>query len=157
MVQKNLESIFMQKYQNLKVIYIDDCSTDNTGLLVQEYIKEQGFQDRCIVLRNTQRVFKMANLYRAYHLCSDDMIIVELDGDDWFAHDDVLLLINKIYSEHDVWVTCGHYMQWPGSITSQSLDNVRSQIPQDIIDNNAYRKMSGGYVVWPTDLLCMAC
>ena len=29
-VEKNLMSVFEQKYENFRVIYIDDCSTDGT-------------------------------------------------------------------------------------------------------------------------------
>jgi len=34
----NLDSIFNQKYKNYHVIYIDDCSKDDTYELVKNYI-----------------------------------------------------------------------------------------------------------------------
>ncbi len=34
--QKNLDSVFNQRYLNYRVIYIDDGSTDNTGTLVED-------------------------------------------------------------------------------------------------------------------------
>src|SRR3989304_2120498 len=39
--QKNLDSIFMQKYTNYHVVYIDDVSTDGTGDLVEKYVQAE--------------------------------------------------------------------------------------------------------------------
>ena len=36
---RNLDSIFMQDYQNYRVLYIDDKSPDKTGYFVNEYVK----------------------------------------------------------------------------------------------------------------------
>ena len=38
----NLDSIFNQDYENYRVIYIDDCSSDGTADLVESYIQEKG-------------------------------------------------------------------------------------------------------------------
>ena len=42
--KKNLDSVLNQKYSNYQVIYIDDQSTDNNGILVENYLKK-GFDD----------------------------------------------------------------------------------------------------------------
>jgi len=36
----NLSSVFQQKYNNYRVVYIDDCSNDNTYELVTEKVKQ---------------------------------------------------------------------------------------------------------------------
>ena len=36
---RNLDSIFMQDYDNYHVVYIDDASPDQTGEYVKQYIK----------------------------------------------------------------------------------------------------------------------
>lgn len=38
---RNLDSIFMQDYQNYHVVYVDDASPDHTGEFVEKYIKEK--------------------------------------------------------------------------------------------------------------------
>ncbi len=93
-----------------------------------------GLQDRCQVIQNTQRSFKMAKLYKAYHLCPDEAIVVELDGDDWLPNNNILSLINKTYCEHDVWMTYGHYLDWPKNISTESIPHIiKTKIEQSMI------------------------
>ena len=40
--KENLDSIINQNYSNYRIVYVDDCSPDNTGQLVETYIKECG-------------------------------------------------------------------------------------------------------------------
>ncbi len=113
--QRNLDSVFSQKYHNYRVIYIDDASPDGTGELVEQYIQEKHQEERVVLLRNTSWESQMANHYKAVHRCDDNEIIVQLDGDDWFAHPHVLELVNTIYSTHtlDTWITYGGGVFWP--------------------------------------------
>ncbi len=42
-----------------------------------------------------------------------ESIIITLDGDDWFPHENVLTRVNKEYIEHDCWMTYGTYVEHP--------------------------------------------
>jgi len=137
--KQNLDSVFAQQYQNYRVIYIDDCSTDNTGNLVEQYIKERGQQQRVTLIKNTKRKLAMANIYTAVHLCDDDALMVSLDGDDWFAHDNVLNVINNAYQDPYVWLTYGNYTEWPDNADPQFT----TPVPQDIIKHNNFRHFKG--------------
>lgn len=136
--KKNLDSVFNQKYQNYRVIYIDDCSSDGTGDLVEQYIKDKHQTDRVLLIKNNQRRFKMANMYRAYHLCNDTDIIIELDGDDWLCHDEVFKRYNEIYENENVWMTYGDYTKWPHGEPQHM-----NEIPREIIQSNRFRKFKG--------------
>ena len=94
--EKNLVSLFSQRHENFKVLYVDDASTDGTGALAQDFAEEVGFADRFTLVRNTTNRGVMYNIYHAVLHCDDDDIIVELDGDDWLAHDQVLKIISII-------------------------------------------------------------
>lgn len=119
--KRNLDSVLNQRYKNFRVIYVDDQSPDGTGELVEAYLKQQSrnFQDinsyisRVQLIKNTQRKGALANQYDAIHSCKDEEVIVTLDGDDWFAHRDVLARINREYQEHDAWLTYGNYITFP--------------------------------------------
>ncbi len=134
--KKNLDSVYKQHYSNYSVVYIDDCSPDNTGEEVMRYVKELKQDHRTRVIRNKKRVGGLANLYTAIHECQDDTIVVHLDGDDWFAHDNVLEKINKVYSEHDIWYTYGEI---------QPSNNIGSTMwvrafPDEASRNNSFRR-----------------
>lgn len=111
--KQNLDSVFMQKYQNYHLIYMDDCSSDGTGELVQSYIKERGFEDRVTLVRNEARVGAMANHFKAVYMCDDRDIIVQLDGDDILAHERVLETVNRAYADPNIWLAYSQFVMWP--------------------------------------------
>ena len=133
--ERNLCSVFEQGYENFRVIYVDDASIDGTYDLVRDYIQDNQFQARVTLVRNDQNRGALYNLYHAIHTCDDDEIIATLDGDDWFAHPDVLKTLNDAYSDDDVWLTFGQYHVYPWDIAGHC-----AEFPQDVIENNAYRK-----------------
>lgn len=111
--QKNLDSVFTQQYENYHVVYVDDCSSDDTYNVVKAYITEHNLDAKVTLIKNQQRRGAMANLYDAIHGCVDNAIVVTVDGDDWFAHDKVLARLNKEYADPHVWLTYGQFAVWP--------------------------------------------
>ncbi len=111
--KKNLDSIFDQQYSNYRVIYIDDCSPDNTGNMVEAYLNEKGQSDRVTLIKNPINRGATANRYTGSHLCQDDEILLILDGDDWFAHNNVMNVINRAYANENTWMTYGQYQRYP--------------------------------------------
>ncbi len=133
--QFNLLSVIKQNYPHWRMIYIDDCSPDNTGQLVANFIKKHGVQDKIKLIRNTSRQYGLANQYDAIHSCQNNEIIVNLDGDDWFANNKVLSYLSKIYSDPNIWLTYGQWISYPHSDKSWCRD-----IPADIVQRNAFRE-----------------
>ncbi len=134
----NLDSIRAQDYDNFHVLYIDDCSPDGTGSLVQEYLDEHNMHDRVHLIRNVERKGAMCNQYEAIHQhCSDDDIVVICDGDDRFAHPHVLSYINEVYNQSDIWLTYGQFVEYPSGIRGFCIP-----MPAHIVNDNAFRKFS---------------
>lgn len=132
--EKNLFSVFDQTFDNYRVIYIDDCSTDRTYERVAEFIKERGQEERVTLIHNEKRKLKLANLYSAYMSCKDDEIIVCLDGDDWLAHENVLKEINHYYQNPDIWLTYGSAINHPKYIKRDG-----ACLPDKALINNTIR------------------
>ena len=132
----NLDAIRKQRYSNYHVLYIDDCSPDGTGQLVQEYIDEHQWHDKVTLVRNTVRRGPMANQYHAVHDYCDDMdIVVICDGDDRFAHADVLSFVNKVYADGSVWLTYGQFKVYPSGARGFCCP-----MPEAVVKNNAFRR-----------------
>ena len=103
-LEKNLRSIFEQKYDNYRVLYTNDASTDRTGELVEAYVKEHGLKDRITVFHNEKNRGSFYNIYQMVHRCKKSDIICIVDGDDYLIHDHVLDLVNRTYANEQVWV-----------------------------------------------------
>jgi glycosyltransferase involved in cell wall biosynthesis len=131
-----LESIFMQQYTHYHVLLIDDCSTDNSASIAQQYIAERGMQERVRLIQNNRRRDVTANHEFAATLCDDDDIVIHLDGDgDRFAHGQVLSYINKIYTEHpSIWMTYGSFIK-----KSNGQREYHEPIPVDALRNRTVR------------------
>jgi len=101
-LEKCVASLMSQKYDNFKVIFVDDCSTDGS------FDKLPKDDPRVTIIRNETRKTALENIYTAImDYCEPDDIVVTLDGDDWMPHKKVLTRINEIYNENDCWITWG--------------------------------------------------
>jgi glycosyltransferase involved in cell wall biosynthesis len=133
--ERNLSSVLAQDYQNFRAIYIDDCSSDGTGELVEKFIVARNSGGLIRLIRNPVRMGALQNLYNTVHICDDDEIVILLDGDDWLAHNRVLKKINDVYTNPDCWMTYGQYLSWPENVSGYS-----KEIPSDVIDSNNFRE-----------------
>lgn len=139
--QENLNSVLFQNYSNYRVIYVDDLSSDGTGDLVKNYVKEVAPDTNFMLIKNTERKLALRNFYDVIHsYCDDDEIIIVVDGDDELKHNDVLSRINSLYSNNNVWFT-------HGSCIFKS-NNQRCSwgmpIPDSIIEKNEFRAWPHG-------------
>jgi glycosyltransferase involved in cell wall biosynthesis len=131
----NLSSVVAQDYQNFRVIYVDDCSSDGTGELVEQFVADCNSGILIRLIRNPVRLGALHNLYTTIHSCDDDEVVILLDGDDWFAHNGVLKKINEVYVNLDCWMTYGQYRSWPDNLIGCSR-----KIPFGIIEANSFRE-----------------
>ncbi len=133
--KQNLDSVLSQKYTNYRIVYIDDASTDGTGRLVQEYLKQKGVKDKVTFMQNKKNEGALYNWYHAVHSCKDEEIIISLDGDDQLAHPQVLSVINSSYQNLDVWLTYGQYQEMPRGNLGGCC-----KFPEEVIKHNTFRK-----------------
>lgn len=132
--KENLDSVFFQNYENYRVIYIDDCSNDQTADLVENYISEKNQNYRCTLIKNKKRCGALENLWRAIHSCDPHDIIITLDGDDALAHNGVLEYLNNIYQNENIWLTYGQFC-----LKSNGAHGWCSKMPNHIVQNNSFR------------------
>lgn len=132
--EKNLDSVFGQTYQNYRIIYVDDASSDNTGELVAAYLRKNGLEDRVTFIQNEENSGALFSMYQAVHSCDDREIIVTLDGDDWLADESVLSYLNEVYSDPHVWLTYGQFRQHP-----KGHKGFCRAFPKEIIRKNGFR------------------
>lgn len=92
---EQLDSIINQTYKNIEIIVVDDCSSDNTLTILQEYaLKYPDIK----VFRNNENKGYSKNFEYAVSLCKGDYIAIS-DQDDIWVSDKIELLLNKIRTE----------------------------------------------------------
>ena len=130
-VEKFINSIKIQSYKEFEVFLIDDMSTDNTVELIENLINND---NRFKLIRNVEKKYKLKNmddLLMDESLINDEDIIVELDGDDWFYHENVLSIIDSKYKNNKkLWLTNGSFIYSDGNMGFSSKVNYKT-IRQD--------------------------
>jgi glycosyltransferase involved in cell wall biosynthesis len=134
------ESIDCQTYKNYQVVYIDDCSTDNTQEAITSLSKNNS---EFTYIRNETNRGAFFNYIHTFETCTDDdnVIFVNLDGDDWLATPEVLEKLNEEYNNHDYWLTYGKMMVYNGT------DQLTEAFPQ----NSAYDPFVHKYSLYRRD------
>jgi glycosyltransferase involved in cell wall biosynthesis len=135
--EQNLLSILSQQYQNFRVIYIDDASTDETFEKVQAVVERSSLKDKITLIRQTENQGAIKNIYEAVHSCKDDEIVVRVDGDDFLAHPLVLKKLNRVYYDPEIWMTYGNYLDYPAY---KQQPQVCQKFPKSIIQGHRFRQ-----------------
>lgn len=78
-----LDSLLAQTYTNLQIIVIDDCSTDSTHLLANDYAQ----RDSRIIVMQTERNSGASAARNTGLAAAKGEYITEVDADDWLAPD----------------------------------------------------------------------
>ncbi len=128
------DSVVSQNYRNFHILYIDDASTDGSADEIQALAQAYGFSEKLILYRNTQKRNALANLYFGIHLLKPEDIVVILDADDRFAHDNVLSIINQTYSDPTIWLTYGQYREF-----SSGDKGFSKPYQPDVAEKNMFR------------------
>ncbi len=129
---ETLESIKAQSYQDLELIISDDCSTDNTVELCQEWIeKNKGRFVRTNIIVPKENTGIPANVNRAIQ-ASRGIWIKPIAGDDLFLPDAIEKYINYVKVNNDVQLVfakiCTFRINENGVIDEQFIETPRDDI-----------------------------
>jgi len=93
-IEKCIESVITQDYDNYLMVVIDDCSTDNTYELAKKYES-----DKVKVIRNAENKGAVRNQIESINnFCERDDIVMFLDGDDSLINDNQIFhFYNNLY------------------------------------------------------------
>lgn len=97
---KQIESILNQTYKDFELIICDDCSTDNTLRILDDYVKKDS---RIHLYTNVNNIGFKKNFEKAISLCSGDYIALS-DQDDIWVPQHLEVLLNNLGNNY---VSCG--------------------------------------------------
>jgi glycosyltransferase involved in cell wall biosynthesis len=99
-IREQLDSILNQTYQNFELIICDDCSTDPTWVILQEYKLKD---DRIQCYLNEKNLGFKKNFEKAIGLCKGEYIALS-DQDDIWKYDHLEILVDSIGENY---ICCG--------------------------------------------------
>jgi len=136
-IMKSLASIKNQIHKDYQCIVYDDASTDNTGLLIDDFMKKHG-DERFTVVHNDINKKALHNITEGFKKLNSkdetESALAVIDGDDYLFCEYSLKLVDQVYSKTDSMLTYGSFVMWP----TGELSFDRS-FPQEVIKNNSYR------------------
>lgn len=97
-VAEAIESILNQSYSNIEFVIVDDCSTDNTYKICEEYAQKDS---RIKLLRNEKNSKIEFSLNRALENCTGKYVI-RMDGDDISDKFRIEIMKNYLDSHEDI-------------------------------------------------------
>ena len=132
-VNRCLDSALTQDYPDFEVVFLDACSTDGTYEKAKEY---ESKYNNIRVIQNEKRKYQGENIRIGTELSPDKSIVVTLDGDDWFPHENVLHRINSEYEKTGCWMTYGTYEEFP----YRDVSGHYHEYPKDVREGKLFRQ-----------------
>ena len=134
-IGKCIDSVKSQDYENFDCILIDDMSTDESCKIINKKIMGDS---RFTLIKNKEKKYALENIYESIKSqdCNDEDVIILLDGDDWFASENTLSYLSKVYNDSDSLMTYGSYAYNP---TGQKGVEP-SEYPEDVLKDNLFRE-----------------
>ena len=138
-IKRCIESIVTQDYENYELYLIDDCSSDNSQQVIQNYVNTLPPDIRSKIIRTINKENKGAVYNQVAALrkqkFTDDTIVMFIDGDDALVNDNnIFNFYNNLYHNN----TDYSY----GSSWSE-VDNIpliSQPYPKHVRDTKSYRK-----------------
>ncbi|MBT8379448.1 MAG: glycosyltransferase family 2 protein [Ignavibacteria bacterium] len=98
---EQIESILAQSYKNIELIIVDDCSTDRTIDILNNYKEQKNIK----IFKNSGRLGVINNFSKAISLCAGEYIALS-DQDDIWYEEKIVKLLDGIESEENVLMIC---------------------------------------------------
>ena len=95
-INRCLDSVLKQTYNNIEIICVNDCSTDNSAEIVKNYVKK--FPEKIIFIENKNNTGPGLCRDRAVELASGDFVMF-VDSDDYIKEDYVQTYLEEIVNK----------------------------------------------------------
>jgi glycosyltransferase involved in cell wall biosynthesis len=139
-----VDSLLSQSTEKFQILFIDDAS-DYTEKQRRHITRKL---DRHQVIFNQERKFSLRNAWEVLHpIANEKAVIVNVDGDDWLAHDHVLERLAAEYKKTQCLLTYGDAELYnPTSSThgkriSEIYKNMNSRYDVSVEKTKTYRKV----------------
>ena len=108
-----LESLFNQTYQNIEYVFVNDCTPDNSMVVLHNFMEKYPSRAKLVrIIENTNNCGIAIVRNTLIKNATGDYVLF-VDSDDWIEEDMVEKLVDKaIQTDADV-VGCDYYEDYP--------------------------------------------
>lgn len=139
-IETNLNSVLCQTYPHWEAVFINDGSTDKTEELYHQIVKDD---PRFTYIKHNKSMLAqgIGTKIPFWETVKDpDLILVNLDGDDWLATENTLEQYNDFYNKYDPWVTWGRMLVYTGDDNPGEANPQNSPYPPFVDKYALYRR-----------------
>lgn len=112
-----LQSVVTQTYRPLQIVVVEDCSTDNSGALIDSFIAaNNAIQELEIKRINHLRNMGSGASRRDAVLASDGEYICAIDADDWYEPDMIASMVEASHGSSKDIVACESFESVAGKL-----------------------------------------
>lgn len=134
-----VDSILTQTYQDFEILLVDDGSPDNCGKICDEYAEKDS---RIFVIHQKNGGLSAARNtgLNWFYEQNRSYYITFVDSDDWLHPDYLNILINSI-TENDVKISVCNYKRVIDEIPHENYDNIEYELtsPEDFLVNHFWQ------------------
>ncbi len=118
-LRQALDSVINQTLKDIEIICVDDCSTDNSLKILEEYASKD---ERFVILKQEQNQGQGVARNRALDIAKGEYIMF-LDSDDWYELDACEVAYNQILKNKNDFVIFPHYVYYEEAKNRQLVTN----------------------------------
>lgn len=142
-IEQTLKSIEGQTVSRYEVCVVDDASTlPEQREIISKYCDKNGWKAR-FHKENHGALHGIVHAIRDLN-CSDEDVVILVDGDDWLAHSQVLERLDRAYADPAVYFTWGQFRVHPEGWLPIRYAQA---IPREVISEQKTREYP--WICWP--------
>ncbi|MEG0076785.1 glycosyltransferase family 2 protein [Anaerorhabdus sp.] len=145
-IYNSIRSAIKQTYKNIEIIVVNDGSTDNTAVRLDQYVKHYNNQLRVV---HAEHLGVSAARNRLLYEASGDYVFF-LDADDFINPDTIESMVNVVNKTNAEVVVCGNDLQGvfglKNSVHSQICPN-RREVLKYLLKDRSVRNYAWGKLV----------
>lgn len=137
-IERCARSLFEQTYNNIEFIFVDDCTNDNSIVILKNVIRDYPLRQNAIkiISHDCNRGLAIARNTGVSNSSGD--YIMHVDSDDWLELNAIEILVDSVKGE-DVDIVCFGYISEYGVKSRKStIDDDKKYLIQSILTNKKH-------------------
>lgn len=145
-IERSVRSLFIQTYQNIEYIFVDDCTPDGSVEILESLLRNNSDKSVKILSHTHNRGLAAARNTAIEHATGE--FVVHVDSDDWIEPNTIELLVKRQLDTNADIVSCNAIAHYPEGRTElliepkyETIDDMVMQTIQLTLDHVIWRRL----------------